>query len=117
MSLDRTFAFGPFRLFPAQRTLLEDGKAVRLGSRALDLLVELVTHASQIISKEDLIARVWPEVFVDEGSLRVHISALRRALGDDRTQHRYILNIPSRGYSFIAGVVSSVAEGAVEAPF
>jgi predicted ATPase/DNA-binding winged helix-turn-helix (wHTH) protein len=111
MPVDCTFAFGPFRLFPVRRTLLEDDKPVRLGSRALDLLVELVTHAGQIISKEELIARVWPEVFVDEGSLRVHISALRRALGDDRAQHRYILNIPNRGYSFIAEVASSAAEG------
>jgi predicted ATPase/DNA-binding winged helix-turn-helix (wHTH) protein len=116
MSLDRTFSFGPFRLSPAQRTLFEDDKPVRLGSRALDLLVELVTHAGQIISKEDLISHVWSGVFVDEGSLRVHIAALRRALGDDRAQHRYILNVPSRGYSFVAEVASSVVEVAVEAP-
>src|SRR5579859_6986587 len=83
MPQDRTFAFGPFQLFPAQRALFGDDKAVRLGGRALDILIELVKHSGEIIGKEALMARVWPDVVVDEGSLRVHISALRRALGDD----------------------------------
>jgi predicted ATPase/DNA-binding winged helix-turn-helix (wHTH) protein len=114
--VERAFSFGAFQLFPAQRTLLEDDKPVRLGSRALDLLVELVTHAGQIIGKEELISRVWLGVFVDEGSLRVHISALRLALGDDRAPHRYIVNVPNRGYCFIGQVASSAAPTVVGAP-
>jgi predicted ATPase/DNA-binding winged helix-turn-helix (wHTH) protein len=115
MSRDRTFAFGSFRLIPAQRAFLRDDKPVRLGSRALDILIELVTHPNEIISKDALISRVWRDVIVDEGSLRVHIAALRRALGDDRAPHQYIVNVSGRGYCFVAPVVSSAAQ-VVEAP-
>src|SRR6201999_37976 len=122
MSHDCSFAFGSFRLFPAQRNFLQDDKPVRLGSRALDVLVALVTHAGQSISKEELLSRVWRVVVVDEGSLRVHISTLRRALGDDRAPRHYIVNISGRGYCFVAPVVSSAAavssaaEGVAEVP-
>ena len=114
--MDCIFAFGPFRLSPARRSLLKDDKLVRLGGRALDILIELVTHYGQTLSKDDLMSRVWREVVVDEGSLRVHISALRRALGDDRAPHQYIVNISGRGYCFVAAVASAVAQGAVAAP-
>ena len=99
-----TFAFGSFRLVPAQRLLLEDGKPLRLGSRALDILVTLVESAGEILPKDQLIARTWPDTVVDEGALRVHIAALRRALGEGRAGKRYITNIPGRGYSFVAPV-------------
>ena len=79
---DETFVFGSFRLIPGQRTLLEDGKPLRLGSRALDILTTLVEHAGEMISKEQLIARTWPDTVVDDGALRVHVAALRKALGD-----------------------------------
>ena len=95
---------------------MRDDKPVRLGGRALDILIELVTHAGQVISKDALMSRVWREVVVDEGSLRVHISALRRALGDDCAPHQYIVNISGRGYSFVAPMVLSAAQAAVEAP-
>ena len=101
---EETFAFGSFRLIPAQRILLEDGKPLRLGSRALDILVALVESAGETIRKDQLIARTWPDTVVDEGALRVHVAALRKALGDGRTGTRYIANIPGRGYSFIAPV-------------
>jgi predicted ATPase/class 3 adenylate cyclase/DNA-binding winged helix-turn-helix (wHTH) protein len=101
---DETFVFGSFRLIPEQRTLLDDGKSVRLGSRALDILITLVEHAGETISKEHLIARTWPDTVVDEGGLRVHVSALRKALGDGRAGRRYIANNPGRGYSFVAPV-------------
>jgi predicted ATPase/DNA-binding winged helix-turn-helix (wHTH) protein len=103
---DQTFSFGPFRLFPAKRTLLEDDRQVRLGGRALDLLIELVENATTVVSKDDLMAHVWPDVLVEEGSLRVHVSALRRALGDGRVGRRYIVNVPGRGYCFVASVTS-----------
>jgi DNA-binding winged helix-turn-helix (wHTH) protein len=101
---EETFAFGSFSLIPAQRMLLEDGKPLRLGSRALDILVTLVEGAGETIRKDQLIARTWPDTVVDEGTLRVHVAALRKALGDGRAGRRYIANIPGRGYSFIAPV-------------
>ena len=103
---EETFVFGSFRLIPAQRELLEDGKPLRLGSRALDILVTLVQSAGDTVHKDQLIARAWPDTVVDEGALRVHVAALRRALGDGRGGNRFIANIPGRGYSFVAPVRS-----------
>ncbi len=110
---EETFAFGSFRLIPAQRVLLEDGKLLRLGSRALDILVTLVESAGETVLKDQLIARVWPDTVVDEGSLRVHIAALRRVLGDGRAEARYIANIPGRGYSFVAPVAREQRQPAI----
>ena len=99
---DETFVFGSFRLIPAQRLLLDDGKLLRLGSRALDILITLVEDAGETINKDRLIARAWPDTVVDEGALRVHVAALRKALGDGRNGRRYITNNPGRGYAFVA---------------
>ena len=107
---DESFAFGAFRLMPAARTLLKDDRPVRLGSRALDLLVALVERAGDIVSKDQLIASTWPETHVDEASLRVHIAALRKVLGDGRDGARFITNVPGRGYAFVAPLVRT--EGA-----
>ena len=101
---EEAFVFGAFRLLPAQRILLEDGKPLHLGSRALDVLVALVECAGDTIHKDQLIARTWPDTVVDEGTLRVHVAALRKALGDGRGGNRFIANIPGRGYSFVAPV-------------
>jgi DNA-binding winged helix-turn-helix (wHTH) protein len=81
---DETFIFGSSRLIPAQRALLDDGKPLRLGSRALDILITLVEHAGETISREELIAHAWPDTVVDDGALRVHVAALRKVLGDGR---------------------------------
>ena len=94
-------SFGPFRLLPTQRLLLEGDKPVRLGSRALDILVALVERAGEVVDKSELIARAWPGTFVDEGNLKFQVGALRRTLGNG---NRYLVNIPGRGYSFIAPV-------------
>src|SRR6266403_1002550 len=110
---EETFAFGSFRLIPAQRMLFEDGKPLRLGSRALDILVTLVERAGETLPKEQLIARAWPDTVVDEGALRVHVAALRKALGDGRAGKRYIANIPGRGYSFIAPVAREQRQPAI----
>jgi predicted ATPase/DNA-binding winged helix-turn-helix (wHTH) protein len=101
---EESYAFGSFRLAPAQRELLEDGKPLRLGSRAFDILVTLVESAGETIGRDQLIARAWPDTVVDEGALRVHVAALRKALGDGRGGNRFIANIPGRGYSFVAPV-------------
>ena len=76
---DEAFVFASFRLFPAQRLLLDDGEPLRLGSRALDILIALVKRAGKTLPKEQLIASAWPDTVVDEGTLRVHVAALRKA--------------------------------------
>ena len=94
-------SFGPFRLLPTQFLLLEGGKPVRLGSRALQILIVLLERPGELVSKQELMARVWPDVFVEPANLTVHISALRRMLRDGRDRNRFIINIPGRGYSFV----------------
>jgi predicted ATPase/DNA-binding winged helix-turn-helix (wHTH) protein len=113
---EETFAFGSFRLVPAQRVLLDDGKPLRLGSRALDILITLVERAGETISKEQLIAHTWPETVVDDGALRVHVAALRKALRDGRAGRRYVANNPGRGYAFVAPVTREHAPPATAPP-
>jgi predicted ATPase/DNA-binding winged helix-turn-helix (wHTH) protein len=113
---EESFAFGPFRLIPAQRVLLEDGKLLHLGGRALDILVMLLEGAGETIHKDRLIARIWPDTVVDEGALRVHVAALRKALGDGRAGKRYIASNPGRGSSFVAPVTRENRSGATAPP-
>jgi len=111
VSAESSFSFGRFRLLPGQQILLEDEKPVRLGSRALGILTMLVEHAGELVGKDELTARVWPDTFVEESSLRVHIAGLRRALGDGHAGNRYVANIPGRGYRFVAPVAASEETG------
>ena len=113
---EEVFAFGSFRLVPAQRALLEDEKPLRLGSRALEILVALVERPGETISKEELIARAWPNTVVEEAALRVHVAALRKALGDGRGGKRYIANHPGRGYAFVASVTRENAASVIAVP-
>jgi predicted ATPase/DNA-binding winged helix-turn-helix (wHTH) protein len=83
---------------------LEGDKPVRLGSRALDILIVLTERAGEVVGKDELVARVWPNTFVEESNLKFQVGALRRTLGDG---NRYLVNIPGRGYSFIAPVTLS----------
>src|SRR6202047_4317716 len=101
---DEAFVFGSFRLIPAQRLLLDDGKPLRLGSRALEILVALVERAGETVRKDELIARTWPDTVVEENALRGHVAALRKALGEGRAGKRYIANVAGRGYPFVAPV-------------
>jgi len=75
---------------------------VRIGSRALEILVLLLERSGELVSKQDLMARVWPNIFVEPANLTVHMSALRRTLRDGRDGNRFIINVPGRGYSFVA---------------
>jgi DNA-binding winged helix-turn-helix (wHTH) protein len=101
-----SIAFGPFRLFPIQRLLTENGEPVRIGSRAFDILLTLLERPGELVTKEELIARVWPNTFVEAANLAVQIAGLRRALGDGVGQTRYVINIPGRGYRFVAPVTA-----------
>lgn len=96
--------FGPFRFELDQRRLYRGDTPVRLGSRARDVLGALLAQAGQVVKKRDLIAHVWPHMMVEEGTLRVHISALRKALGQSAAGDQYIENVTGRGYRFSAPV-------------
>jgi predicted ATPase/DNA-binding winged helix-turn-helix (wHTH) protein len=108
LNSDAVLRFGPYAFHLSQRLILEGDRPLRMGGRALDILQVLVERAGQVVSKDELIARVWPTSVVEEINLRVHIAALRRALGDGQNGQRYIVNIPQRGYSFIAPVLRAL---------
>jgi predicted ATPase/DNA-binding winged helix-turn-helix (wHTH) protein len=97
-------SFGPFRLLAAQRLLLEGDTPVRLGSRAFDILAALVERAGEVVGKEELIGRAWPQTFVEESNLKIQVSALRRAIGDGQGGRRYVVTVPGRGYNFVAPI-------------
>ena len=97
-------SFGPFRLLPRQFLLMEGSKPVPLGSRALEILTVLLERPAQVVSKQELMARVWPNIFIEPANFTVHISALRRVLRDGRDGNRFIINVPARGYRFVAAV-------------
>jgi DNA-binding winged helix-turn-helix (wHTH) protein len=97
--------FGTFRLLLTQFLLMENDEPVPLGSRALEILIVLLERPGDLIGKQELMARVWPDVFVGPANLTVHISALRRRLRDGRDGNRFIINIPGRGYRFVAPVL------------
>jgi predicted ATPase/DNA-binding winged helix-turn-helix (wHTH) protein len=105
----RNLQFGPFELSSRERVLWRDGVVLPLGSRALDLLVYLAERPGEVIAKQELIDHVWSDVTVEEGSLRVHVAAIRKALGDGQIGNRFIANIKGRGYSFVGTVVSLAA--------
>jgi DNA-binding winged helix-turn-helix (wHTH) protein len=104
------FSFGPFRLVATERLLEKDGVPLNLGSRALDLLIALVERATEVVSKRELMARAWPNLVVDEGSLRFHIASLRKVLGDGQSGVRYVANVAGRGYCFVAPISRSAAQ-------
>lgn len=102
--------FGPFELNVAERSLSKADRILPLGGRAYDILIALLENAGEVVPKSELIAKAWPDVTVEEGSLRVHLSALRKALGDGQFGNKYIANIQGRGYSFIAPVMRLPAD-------
>ncbi|WP_370209284.1 winged helix-turn-helix domain-containing protein [Bradyrhizobium ottawaense] len=95
-------SFGPFSL--RSRLLEKDGVPVKLGSRAMDILRLLVSRAGEVVPKNEILGYAWSGLSVEEISLRVHVAELRKVLGDGKDGVRYITNIPSRGYCFVAPV-------------
>jgi predicted ATPase/DNA-binding winged helix-turn-helix (wHTH) protein len=103
-SCRRAIRFESFRLFPTERLLEKAGIPVHLPGRALDILIVLIECAGEVVKHQDLISRVWQDVTVVPGALRVHITSLRKALGEGQSSTRFVSNIPGRGYSFVVPV-------------
>src|SRR3954451_3331713 len=97
-------SLGPFNLFVSERRIEKAGKAIPLGGRAFDILIQLVERAGQVVTHQELLASVWPGINVEAANLRVHVSALRKALGDGRNGARYISNVSGRGYCLVVPV-------------
>ena len=98
------YEFGPFRLDANRRLLLREGKAVPLTHKAFETLAILVQHNGRVVQKDELMKEVWPDTFVEEGSLSRNISVLRKIFGEGPSDHQYIETIPKRGYRFVASV-------------
>src|SRR6266498_1276661 len=103
-SIER-YRFGSFELQPDERQLLKDGAAITLRPRAFDLLAALVDRAGHLVTKDELLDRVWPKVVVEEAALRVQLSALRKVLGDEA-----IATVSGQGYRFALPVTKREAE-------
>ena len=111
MSVRDVFHFGDCRLDVGERRLLRGGEVVRVSPKAYDVLVALVRQPGQLVTKEELLQRVWPESFVEEGILTVHVSALRKALGDDTRPAGFIETVARSGYRFVASVTRETDDG------
>jgi eukaryotic-like serine/threonine-protein kinase len=94
------YEFGPYRVDPARNLLLRGGQTVPLTAKAFETLLILVEHGDQEVSKDELMKQLWPDTFVEEANLTKHISMVRKALGENAQDHRYILTLPGRGYRF-----------------
>src|SRR5262245_57978304 len=109
------YEFENFVLDADSRILFRDGLVVHLTPKAFDTLLVLVQRKGQLVDEEQLLKEVWPDSFVEEGSLSRNIHELRKALGDNSSEPRYIENIPKRGYRFVAPVKTS-APGHLKPP-
>src|SRR6202030_4389088 len=103
--------FGRFRLLPHRRQLRADGVAVALGGRAFDVLLILTEARGALVTKDEILSRVWPDTVVEENNLVVQISTLRKALGADRD---FIRTVSGRGYQVVAQTGTSVAASDAE---
>jgi DNA-binding winged helix-turn-helix (wHTH) protein len=110
---DRPIGFGPFQLYPVTRILKKDLETVNIGGRAFDILVALLRRPNEIVTKRELFEQVWPNVNVDDGSLRVQITNLRKALDDAKEGH-YIRNVAGRGYCFVGALTTSSSQAGPE---
>lgn len=114
-TVKHSYEFGPFQLDPKERLLLQDGRPISLTPKAFDLLVVLVESSGHLVERTELLKAVWQGSVVEEQNLSVTISFLRKALSDDRDQHRYIETVSKRGYRFVAEV-REVGEAATSSP-
>lgn len=103
------FEFGPYRIDVTERILSRDGEPTVLSPRVFDLLALLVQNHGHLMEKEELIARLWPDSYVEEANLNVNVSTLRRALGESASDSHFIETVPRRGYRFVAAVTEVVS--------
>jgi Tol biopolymer transport system component/DNA-binding winged helix-turn-helix (wHTH) protein len=99
-----SYGFGPFVVDPVQRRLWREGRLLPITSKTFDLLVVLLEHRDHVVSKDELLSRVWPNTVVNENNLARQISSLRRALGQRPDQHDYVVTVSGQGYRFVARV-------------
>jgi DNA-binding winged helix-turn-helix (wHTH) protein len=100
----RFYEFGAYQIDASRRLLLNEGQAVPLTPKSFDILLALVEGAGETISKHELMQRVWPDSFVEDGNLTYNISVLRKALGERASDRQFIVTVPGRGYRFVAAV-------------
>ncbi|HEV2487491.1 MAG TPA: winged helix-turn-helix domain-containing protein, partial [Terracidiphilus sp.] len=98
------YGFGPFRVDPEKELLLREGEAVPLAPKAFQVLLVLMRHSKQVVSKDDLLKTIWPDTFVEEANLSRNIFLLRKVLGESPQDHQYIVTVPGRGYRFAEDV-------------
>lgn len=110
------YVFGPFILDPAERLLTRDGEPVSLRAKAFDTLCALVENPGHLMTKDELIQRVWPGTFVEDNSLSQSVLLIRKALGGESEGARYIETVPGRGYRFIAKVTTPTVTASTAAP-
>lgn len=106
-----SFRFGPFTLVSEKRLLLEGDIPIRIGDRALDILLALVERPGDLVHKEELFARVWPNIHVESSSLKVNVASLRKALKEPPASRKYIAAVAGRGYTFVSPVSISGEAG------
>ena len=113
MATRSAISIGAFQLFPVERLLKRGDEVVRVGDRAFDILHALADRAGEVVGRDELMGKVWSDVFVEDAALRFHIGQLRKVLGDSG---RYILNVTGRGYTLVAPTARLVLEGAPPEP-
>lgn len=103
-TLPPTYEFGPFSVDAGKRLLLRTGEPVALAPKVFDTLLALIENRERVLSKDELLKRVWGDTIVEEGGLTRNVSVLRKALGEKPEDHQYIVTVPARGYRFVADV-------------
>ena len=107
---NRSYDFGRFRLNTAERVLLREGEPVPLTPKVFDILITLVENSGRVVEKDDLMKKVWPSTFVEEGNLTQNVSLLRKALGESAGGAQFIETVPRRGYRFVAPISETFSE-------
>ncbi|HSU82198.1 MAG TPA: tetratricopeptide repeat protein [Thermoanaerobaculia bacterium] len=110
----QVYEFDGFRVDPVRRRLLKGGEQVPLTPKAFSILLALLENRGEVVEKEELIRRIWPDTYVTEANLTQNVSSLRKALGERANDHRYVVTVPGRGYSFVAEVLEIPRESTGE---
>src|SRR5215204_3622926 len=106
--------FAEFELDTSKRLLRHEGKTLALNAKAFDLLVYLAENAGRVVSKDEILDAVWENRYVEEANLKVQISALRKALGERKDEHRFLVTIPGKGYKFVGDIQNGNDEIVIE---